>query len=73
MEIPKLLREQLKFYERHGFHAASVEPREGSHMKVIFAEFSQPQIVTRSKTDWRAWRNNLSRFRNLVKEKENEH
>ena len=70
MEIPKVLREQIKFYERHGFHVVDVEHREGAHMRLTFAEFPQPQIVTKSKTDPRAWRNNISRYKRLAQEQQ---
>ena len=70
MEIPKMLREQIKFYERHGFHVVDVEYREGSHMKATFAEFPQPQFLTISRTDWRGWKNNIARYRRLTKEQQ---
>lgn len=39
-------------------------------MKVIFAEFNEPQILTRNIDEPRALKNNLARFRRLVKEQE---
>jgi hypothetical protein len=68
MKYPRKLREQLKAYEAHGFHAVLVEPRAGSHFKVIFAEFNQPQIVAANLGCPRALLNNLSRFKKLVGE-----
>ena len=66
MEIPKVLREQIKFYERHGFRVVDAEHREGAHIRLTFAEFPQPQIVTKSKSDWRAWKNNIARYKRLA-------
>ena len=68
MSIPRVLREQLKVYEREGFHAIAVEPRSGSHFKVVFAEFSEPQILTKNAGDPRALKNNIARFRKLARE-----
>jgi hypothetical protein len=65
------MRKQIKEYEREGFHVVSVEDRAGSHKMVTFAEFSEPQIVTDSKSDWRALKNNIARFRRLAKEDKN--
>lgn len=69
MNIPRVLREQAKFYEKKGFHITSVEPREGAHFLVTFAEFSQPQILTKNCDDPRAMLNNVSAYRRL-KEKQ---
>ena len=69
MNIPKVLREQVKEYERAGFHVIDVEPRSGSHFKLRFAEFAEPQIVTKNLLDWRAIKNNIARYRRLAKEK----
>lgn len=68
MQVPQRLRKQLKEYEREGFHAVSIEHRSGSHKLVTFAEFPEPQIVTSCKTDWRAFKNNISRFRRLAEQ-----
>ena len=68
MKVPQRLRKQLKEYESEGFHAVSVEHRSGSHKLVTFAEFSEPQILTVSKSDWRAFKNNLARFRRLAEQ-----
>lgn len=70
MNIPRVLREQIKAYEREGFHAVAVEPRAGSHFKVVFAEFIEPQILTKNASDPRALKNNIARFRKLSKLKE---
>ena len=66
MKIPKRMREQLKVYEREGFHATSIEMRAGSHRMVTFAEFPEPQILSDSKSDWRRERNNVAVFRKLA-------
>lgn len=68
MEIPQCLREQLKFYERYGFHAVKVDSRSGSHFRVTFAEFPQPQFVTKNVNEQRGWKNNLSRYKRLAQE-----
>lgn len=75
MEIPRTLREQIKFYERHGFNVIDVECREGAHFKLTFAEFPQPQFVTKNVNEQRGWKNNVSRYKRLAqeeKEKRNE-
>lgn len=66
MNIPRVLREQVKEYERAGFHVIDVEPRSGSHFKVWFAEFAEPQIVTKNALDWRALKNNIARYKRLA-------
>jgi hypothetical protein len=66
MEYPKAIRCQLKHYEAHGYTPVEAKPRAGSHWLVRFAEFTQPQIVTACKTDWRGWKNNLARYRKLA-------
>lgn len=66
MEIPRKLREQIKFYERHGFHVVDMEYREGSHVKVIFAEFPGPQFLTNNVNEPRGWKNNISRYKRLA-------
>lgn len=71
MEIPQCLREQLKFYERHGFHAVKVDNRSGSHFRVTFAEFKAPQFVTKNVNEPRGWKNNISRFKRLAQEEKN--
>lgn len=69
MNIPRGLRDQLKFYESKGFHVTSIEPRSGSHFLVVFAEFPQAQIITRNcGSDPRAWRNNVAQYRRLQRE-----
>lgn len=68
MEIPRTLREQIKFYERHGFHVIDIENRAGAHFKLTFAEFPQPQFVTKNVNEARGWKNNISRYKNLMKE-----
>lgn len=68
MKVSQRLRKQIKEYEREGFHVVSIEDRAGSHKMLIFAEFPEPQIVTDCKSDWRAFKNNISRFRRLARE-----
>jgi len=68
MKVPQRLRKQLKEYEREGFHAVSIEHRTGSHKLVTFAEFPEPQILTDCRSDWRATKNNIARFRRLAEQ-----
>ena len=71
MNVPRVLREQVKEYERAGFHVINVEPRSGSHFKLWFAEFpDQPQIVTKNTLDPRSIKNNIAHYKR-VKEKAN--
>lgn len=65
MKVSQRMRKQLKEYEREGFHAIDIQDRAGSHKLVTFAEFPQPQIVTDCKSDWRAIKNNIARYRRL--------
>jgi hypothetical protein len=58
----------MKFYANNGFHALDIEPRNGGHFCITFAEFPKKQIVTKNGTDPRAWRNNLANYRRLQKE-----
>lgn len=67
MTVPRVLREQVKEYEKAGFHVIAVEPRNGAHFKVWFAEFpDQPQIITKNALDWRALRNNISHYKRIA-------
>lgn len=70
MIIPQCLREQAKLYAAHGFHIIEVTPRAGSHFKVIFAEFSEPQFLSKNVGDPRAFKNNIARFRGLMKDQQ---
>ena len=70
MKISQRMRKQVKEYEREGFHVVSIEDRAGSHKMLKFAEFPEPQIVSDCKSDWRAVKNNIARFRRLAKEHE---
>ena len=72
MKINQRMRKQIKEYEREGFHVVSIEDRAGSHKMLKFAEFSEPQIVSDCRSDWRALKNNIARFRRLMKEEQNE-
>jgi len=65
MTIPRVLRDQAKFYASKGFHIVDAEPRAGSHFLVKFAEFPEPQIVTKNVNDPRAMHNNVSVYRRL--------
>jgi hypothetical protein len=72
MKINQRLRKQIKEYEREGFHVVDVQDRAGSHKLLTFAEFPAPQIVSDCKSDWRAFKNNIARYRRLATEhKEN--
>lgn len=68
LNIPRVLREQVRFYEGKGFHVTAVEPRSGSHFLLTFAELKQPQIVTQSASDPRAWLNNVANYRRIQRE-----
>lgn len=70
MRVTQRMRKQIKEYEREGFHVVSIEDRAGSHKMLKFAEFPEPQIVTDCRTDWRALKNNIARFRRLAREHE---
>lgn len=65
MKTPRVLREQIKVYEAHGFHVVEIEPRSGAHFKAVFAEFSEPQILTKNMIDPHGLKNNLARFKRL--------
>ena len=67
MNIPRAIREQVKEYEKAGFHVQQVEPRSGSHFKIWFAEFTEPQIVTKNALEWRSLKNNIARYRRLAR------
>ena len=66
MKINQRLRKQIKEYEREGFTVINVEDRAGSHKLITFAEFPEPQIVSDCKSDWRAFKNNIARYRRLA-------
>ena len=70
MAIPRVLRDQAKFYASKGFHIIDAEPRVGAHFLVKFAEFSERRILTKNAGDPRAMLNNVSVYRRL-KEKAN--
>jgi hypothetical protein len=70
MVIPPALRKQVNLYAAYGFTLVEAEPRAGSHFKVRFAEFDEPQFISASATDPRGWKNNIARYRRLRKEKE---
>jgi len=66
VKINQRLRKQIKEYEREGFTVINVEDRAGSHKLITFAEFPEPQIVSDCKSDWRAFKNNIARYRRLA-------
>ena len=67
MEIPRVLRAQLKEYEKAGFHATKIETRAGSHFKVWYAEIpDKPQIVTKNAKSYRVMKNTISNYRKLL-------
>jgi hypothetical protein len=68
MNVPRAIREQVKEYEKAGFHVVACEPRSGAHFKIWFAEFpDQPQIVTKNVEEWRSLKNNIARYRRLAR------
>lgn len=73
MVIPKALRKQANLYAAYGFTLVDAEPRNGSHFKVRFAEFDEPQFLSCSATDPRGWKNNVSRFKRLREKKFEQH
>jgi len=68
MNIPRVLRKQIEYYAREGFDVVEIEPRAGSHFKAIFAQFTEPQILSKNITEPRSLKNNVARFRRLAKE-----
>jgi hypothetical protein len=69
MEVSVQLRKQFSEYAKAGFCVVSVEPRGGSHYKVMIDGISEPQFLTRNADEPRAIKNNIARFRRLTKEK----
>ena len=69
MRVPVQLRKQFKEYERAGFKLVSLEPLNGSHIKVMFGGVVEPQFLTKNADDPRAIKNNIARLRRLTKEK----
>jgi len=65
VKTPRKLREQIKVYEAAGFHPVEFEPRAGSHWRVRFAEFDEPQFLTSNIVESHSIRNNLARYRRL--------
>ena len=66
MEVPKVLREQIKYCERHGFKAKHIEPRKGSHWKVEFEGVPQPMFMSCCAAEYRSLKNTLSRLRRFA-------
>lgn len=67
MNIPRVLRKQLQYYEAAGFTVRDVEPSRGSHFRVWFNQFSSPQFLTINASEPRAIKNNIARFKRLCK------
>lgn len=65
MSVPKLLREQIRQYEREGFTVENIS-RAARHYKVKFHQFPEPQFLTANTTDFRAYKNNVARFKRLT-------
>jgi len=69
MKFPRALRKQLIEYEKAGFTITEIEPRSGSHFLIVFAEFPQPQIISKnSSSEPRAIKNNISIYRRMAAE-----
>jgi len=68
MRLPVQLRKQFKEYERAGFSVVSLEPLNGSHIKVMFEGIAEPQFLTKNADEPRAIKNNIARLRRLTKE-----
>lgn len=69
-QIPRCLRQQLKFYEKQGFTVKEVSPT-AKHWKVRFNEFPQFQIMSPNGSDSHGIWNNVSRYRRLAMQKIN--
>ena len=69
MVIPRPLRPQIKEYEKAGFHVTRIEPRNGAHFKIWFAEFDEPQFITKNVLEWRSLKNNIAQYRRLAAQK----
>jgi hypothetical protein len=65
--IHRRLREQFALYKRDGFEVESIEPRNGSHFKVVFKGIDRAFFLTKSETDPRAYKNNLAELRRAIK------
>lgn len=70
MDIPRVLREQIKEYERAGFHVVKWEHRKGAHWKLWFAELGKPQIVTQNMHSWRCIKNTIASYRRQLRTNE---
>jgi hypothetical protein len=66
MEIPRHLRKQIDAYSRAGFNVIAIEFRAGAHAKLTFAEFPEPQFVTKNADEPRALKNNIARYKRLA-------
>lgn len=67
MKPPRMFKTQFAEYEKAGFHVKDAQPSKGSHYKVWFKEFPEPQFLTMHLGDPRAMKNNIARFRGLAK------
>lgn len=64
-KINKLFKRQLEFYAQHGFTVRSVDNARGTHYRVVFNEFSQPQHLSTNTGEVHSLRNNVARFKRL--------
>jgi hypothetical protein len=65
--VPRPFRKQFDAYAAAGFHATRMEHRRGAHVRVWFAEFKTPVILTANVSEPRALANNISAFRRLAR------
>ena len=63
MQIPRVLRAQVREYEKAGFHVKECKPCNGAHFKLWFEEFADPQVITKNLTDWRSIKNNIANYK----------
>lgn len=74
MQIPRVLREQVKAYAREGFHVIDVQPRAGAHFMVRFAEIDGQYLISKNAACPRAVKNNVAAYRRQLKPRqENRH
>lgn len=65
--LTKQFRKQLQFYEKEGFTVKHLENARGTHYKVWFNEFSEPQHLSTHVDEPRALKNNIARFKRLAR------
>lgn len=76
MQIPRVLREQMREFIKAGFTPVEIEKRAGSHFMVKFAEIGGLWLVSQNEGNWRNIKNSIARFRQRLKqdqEENNEH